>query len=288
MAYTLESHNGYYLFDFNPTLIGAIIATILFVVVSALHLWRMARARCWYCIPFVLGGIFEIVGYAARAAVHNNTGELITFIIQNIFLLVAPALFAASIYMTLGRVMRNIEAEHLSPIRVTWLTKIFVIGDVLSFFVQSGGAGYQVKAKNASDTQMGQNIILAGLAIQIIMFFIFVVVIFIFQRRVKESVPNEAGKGSSWNTCINMLYATSLLILIRSFFRIIEYGMGKEGYLLQHEWPLYVFDGILMWLMMVVFFWWHPTTMLAVRHHGDLEFSPIGDGHPELRERAGN
>lgn len=55
-------------------------------------------------------------------------------------ILVAPPLFAASIYMTLGRFIREMGAESASIVRVKWLTKIFVVGDVISFVLQCGGA----------------------------------------------------------------------------------------------------------------------------------------------------
>src|SRR6266536_4290911 len=69
------------------------------------------------------------------------------YVIQSVLLLVAPALFAASIYITLGRIIRCVKGEKHSIIRVNWLTKLFVIGDVLSFFVQGGVAGMMVSGK---------------------------------------------------------------------------------------------------------------------------------------------
>lgn len=59
--------------------------------------------------------------------------------IQSTLLLVAPALFAASIYMELGRIIRLVRGEKLSLVKVTLMTKIFVAGDVLSFLMQASG-----------------------------------------------------------------------------------------------------------------------------------------------------
>lgn len=59
--------------------------------------------------------------------------------VQSLLLLLAPALFAASVYMIFGRLIRLLGGERYSIIRVKWLTKIFVLGDALSFLVQSGG-----------------------------------------------------------------------------------------------------------------------------------------------------
>lgn len=59
--------------------------------------------------------------------------------IQAVLVIVAPSLLAASIYMELGRIMILTGGEDLSPIRRSWLTKVFVVGDIVSFFVQAGG-----------------------------------------------------------------------------------------------------------------------------------------------------
>lgn len=61
------------------------------------------------------------------------------YVTQSVLLLVAPALFAASIYMYLGRIIRLVRGEKYSVIRVSWMTKIFVAGDVLSFLMQASG-----------------------------------------------------------------------------------------------------------------------------------------------------
>ena len=60
-----------------------------------------------------------------------------------------------------------------------------------------------------------------------------------------------------------MLYAVSALIMVRSIFRIIEYVLGNEGYPMQHEWTLYVFDSVPMAVVMVIYFTWYPSDIKA-------------------------
>jgi hypothetical protein len=60
--------------------------------------------------------------------------------VQSLLLLVAPALFAATIYMTLGRIILLVDGEVHSIISKKWLTKLFVAGDVLSFMMQGSGS----------------------------------------------------------------------------------------------------------------------------------------------------
>jgi len=260
MGYVVEPlPSGYSIWHYNPNLAGSIIFVILYIVITAALLWRMIATKTWFVTAMVVGGFFEIVGYGGRAGAHNNTGTLTPFIIQSTLLLVAPALFAATIYMTLGRIVRSVNGDHLSIIRPSWVTKIFVAGDVISFFVQAGGAGMLVKADSADGQKTGEGIIIGGLFLQIAIFGFFVVVAGIFQSRLQNSPTRAASDGSvPWREMLFMLYSVSALIMVRNIFRVIEYIMGNDGYLLQNEWPLYVFDGILMFGTMVIFFWRYP------------------------------
>lgn len=89
----------------------------------------------------ITGVVVESVGYIGRLMSSRQSPDwtLGPYVMQSSLLLIAPALFAASIYMTLGRIIVLVHGEELSVIRVNWLTKIFVAGDVLSFLMQSSG-----------------------------------------------------------------------------------------------------------------------------------------------------
>ncbi|KAJ4320133.1 hypothetical protein N0V84_006020 [Fusarium piperis] len=77
----------------------------------------------------------KVVGYAARckSGTQSHDWTLGPFIMQATLLLVAPALFAATIYMELGWIIDMVYGEGHVMIPLRWLTKIFVIGDVFSF-----------------------------------------------------------------------------------------------------------------------------------------------------------
>jgi hypothetical protein len=96
--------------------------------------------------------------------------------------------------------------------------------------------------------------------VQVFFFSIFMLVAILFHRRANSlSVPSTFPVASvNWKRYLYMLYAASLLILIRSVFRVIEYLMGNDGYLLRHEYFLYIFDAVLMTLTMAVVGWLHP------------------------------
>lgn len=45
------------LYGYTPTLVGGVIFTLLFTGTTAYHLFQLSKARCWYFIPFVVGGV---------------------------------------------------------------------------------------------------------------------------------------------------------------------------------------------------------------------------------------
>jgi len=128
-------------YQYTPSLAAAVIFCASFCITTVFHLYQMIPTRTWYWIPFVVGGVFETVGFGARAISANQTPDwtLGPFVVQMLGILLAPALFAASIYMELGRIILMVDGEHLAIIKKRWLTKFFVAGDVFSFLVQCMG-----------------------------------------------------------------------------------------------------------------------------------------------------
>jgi len=266
---------GFVLYHYDPTLVGAIIFAVLFFTSSVWHAIQIFRTRSWFFTPLLVGGLFETFGYIGRISSHFNKDALGPFIMQSVLLLVAPALFAASIYMILGRIIDLLEAEKYSVIRTKWLTKFFVAGDVLSFTIQSGGAGI-MSSGSLSSMSTGQKIITSGLFLQMLFFGFFVVASLLFHKRIRNG-PTDASQSllasstsfrTSWEGLLYALYASSTAILVRSIFRIVEYVQGNSGYLLRHEIWLYIFDGVLMLGVMVIFNLVHPSGVIPGKRRG--------------------
>ncbi len=192
-------------------------------------------------------------------ATRDNT-NLGFFVAQTLCILVAPALFAASIYMVLGRLIRLVGAEAYSPIRPTLLTKIFVLGDLLSFIVQIMGSGMLT-----NNFSRGKAIILVGLVAQIVFFALFVAVAFLVWRRLARHPTNTAnrldsyGTKGGWKRVMHVVFLASALIFVRSLFRLIEFTGDQDSPLQKSEAFLYVCDSTLMFLVLAVLIYWHPS-----------------------------
>ncbi|KAM0554894.1 hypothetical protein ACHAPJ_006629 [Fusarium lateritium] len=256
---------GFKLYHYDPTVAGGVIFSILFAATTLMHSWQLSRGRSWFLIPLTIGGLVELIGYAARCKSGNETPDwtLGPYIIQSILLLVAPALFAATIYMELGRIITMVDGEGHVLIAKRWMTKTFVAGDILSFVLQAGGGGYQASG-TLEALQNGAKVIIGGLFVQLIFFGVFIIIAVAFDRSIRRSPTSRSNAGVPWKKHMLALYAGSMLIMVRSVFRAIEYLQGFDGYLLRHEAYLYIFDAMLMVLVMILFNWVHPSEITRI------------------------
>jgi hypothetical protein len=177
--------------------------------------------------------------------------------------------------MVYSRLVRAVHGERLSPVSMKWCTRFFVISDITCLNIQSTGAGLLAKPKNVP---IGNAIISAGIGLHCVVFVGFMYCCVVFHRRFSKHLATTGETtGVPWEGVLKMLHGTSAVILARNIFRLAEYIMGKEGYLLVNEWPVYVFDGVLMLIVMVVFFIWYPDQLQRGRTESMMELTSDGE-----------
>jgi len=200
--------------------------------------------------------IVSTFGYVGRIISVNNVTSRSAYIMQSCLIVLAPAFFAATVYMILGRVIAHVNSPQLSFIPHRRLTTIFVLGDVFSFMIQGSGSGLMVMS---STRNWGSYIIVGGLVIQLIFFGVFFAALIVFDMRCRRTdlskriVSYDGSSRLHWHTVVIALYIASVLISIRCIFRCIEFATGFDGYLQTHEVYFYVFDSLPMVATMVVF-----------------------------------
>jgi hypothetical protein len=122
-----------------------------------------------------------------------------------------------------------------------------------------------------STIKIGQWVIVAGLCVQLVFFGAFVITSLIFHIKIIRSPTIESERfmnkhGSiwprDWRGVLFACYSASVLILIRSVYRLVEFVQGNDGYVISHEVFLYVFDAAMMFLVMGVMNVFHPSFVL--------------------------
>jgi len=141
----------------------------------------------------------------------------------------------------------------------------------------------------------GEKVVIAGLALQVATFIVFVIVATDFHvkmnRKTKtlngtSTTRTTSGSASSseskeWRKMLKILYSVSSLILFRCIFRLIEYSMGNASYLMAHEWSLYVFDTVPMVLVLILMLILQPTRYIV-----SVEERKLGGSTSEAEELA--
>jgi hypothetical protein len=159
-------------------------------------------------------------------------------------ILAAAPLLAATIYMTLGRLIRALDATHHAVLNPRWTTKIYVV--------------------------------IAGLGTQLVAFAFFILMAVVFHRRLNNKPTSTSLRTHvRWQRYMWALYSVSVLVVVRSIFRLAEFVEGPESKVYQTEAYLYVFDAALMFGVVVIMTVLHPGVLLrAVRK---AEMIPLGD-----------
>lgn len=132
-----------------------------------------------------------------------------------------------------------------------------------------------MQASNSSDKpsrkDLGNYLVIGGLLLQLIGFTFFMVVTGTFHLRIHHRpTAKSAVVQVPWLRYIHVLYIGSILIMIRSIYRVIEYIQGRDGYLMSHEVFFYVLDATVIFLVSMEFNIFHPSMIVSSRTKGEL------------------
>lgn len=92
------------LYFYRPSLAMNAALTAVFGLSLLCHIAQGVRYKTWsFLLVFVCGAIAEVIGYVARILSWRNPWDVNAFLAQICCLTIAPAFFAAGIYLCLSR-----------------------------------------------------------------------------------------------------------------------------------------------------------------------------------------
>lgn len=165
--------------------------------------------------------------------------------------------------MTYGRVTHALKADNLATINPRWVTRAYVVLDILCILSQLAGT---VMPASGSPTAIAisRKVILAGLVVQLVALTFFVGCNYQLHRRLNCEQRGIITCSSSipWRNHFRALETVTLLLITRSLVRMIEYIQGDEGFLASHEIFIYVFDAAPMLMVLLIFLIIHPQKLV--------------------------
>jgi len=275
--------------SYTPSFAVALVAVILYAIVTVLLIGRMFQFRAWWFIAVILGGIMECLGLGARARNTQDLTNQSLYKMQLACTILAPIFTAAAEYILLGRIMDYV-GRRFSLFRPTLVSWVFISSDAISFLIQVGGAAAllarpDVNSNSTKDElnkaqnllNLGDNILLAGLAINLASFVVFMLQITYFDYQTRK----QHAPGGRWRQLLIALYVSTLLVLIRQVYRVIEFSQGWFGFLPTHEAYFFGLDSLVILLASAVYIWFWPNRYIP----GDKQARLAEDG-TEWREMS--
>jgi hypothetical protein len=154
---------------------------------------------------------------------------------------------AAGIYLCLSRIVTTFGADN-SRIKPRSYPKIFIPCDIFSLILQAGGGGYaSVRTHENLDPKIGNNIMIAGLSVQVFTLLIFIILALDFALRTYRRVarlgsqgaldPQHAKLRQSWafKGFLIALSFSTLCIFTRCVYRVAELSEGWKGRLIMTQ-----------------------------------------------------
>ncbi|KAI0475623.1 RTA1 like protein-domain-containing protein [Xylariaceae sp. FL0804] len=281
--------------QYLPSIAGNGIYAGLLVLMLLPNTFFGIKFRTWSFFGWMtLGLIGETIGYVGRIGLHQNIFSFTDFIVYLVPLTIAPAFISASVYLCFARLVLvldpALEASHLKPMTYT---KIFVAFDVASLLLQSGGGAIAAEADTTAQQQTGVNVMIAGLAIQVISLVIFALLCAEFAWRLKRrggprsgSASGARGGGSKglvdssydsdapgagarerfariterfvFKGFVGAVGTAVVLIIIRSIYRLIELQSGFDGAIANNQTVFMILEGPMIILSVGGLMAFHP------------------------------
>ncbi|KAK3315656.1 putative sphingoid long-chain base transporter RSB1 [Apodospora peruviana] len=265
----------------------------LFIAVFLLSLIHFAVIWFWtkrrgtsFFVSMTLGLLTEVIGYIGRVMGWQNQWNNGAFLMQICCLTIGPAFLAAGIYFCLSRIV-NVYGRENSRIPPEWLPKIFIPCDVVSLILQAaGGAIASINSsKNPSATNTGKNIMVAGLAFQIVVLVAFFAVVVdlgfrIYRRHgtlgsyaaFDQNPQLVALRHSNYfRGFLAALVLSAVAIFWRSCYRVAELKDGFTGEMMKHQGQFVAFEGCMIVFAVVVLNVFHPALVFGALIDGELK-----------------
>jgi len=259
------------IYGYVPSFALCILAIILFTLSAIFHLFEAIRHRTYYFLPVAFACVLETLGYIFRAlSARQDPYNIIDFIIQYFCIVTAPVFISASIYVCLSRLitwagLHGFSEEHGGGKRrgrrwhPKWILWGFVTCDIISTIIQVAGAAMvgSHESRHISAT-VPNDILLAGLAFQTFAFTIFLVLLAAFRWSLARARDMQGGVVRAKDPFFAALAVASLLVYLRTIFRLAETSQGVFGYLSSHEGFFGGFEFAPVVVAVGVLAGWHP------------------------------
>lgn len=186
------------LYFYKPSTALASVFAALYLFLTLYHFYlcfvyaRTQSIKHKYTIPLFVAALISTAGWGVRIASIHQKDSIPLYAVSASYVVISPIFVCATLYLLLTRLIRTTlpegPAQVFFRISSRWLGRIFITSDVFSFLTQCSGSGIASSGNWEGDLkEVGTNVLLVGLALQLATFSVFLFVLATFVRRVNKS-----------------------------------------------------------------------------------------------------
>lgn len=251
-------------YGFQLTLWVGVVFSSIFGVEALLHLGLIAYHRHFpkFMWIAVLGAAGETAGWIARAYSAPHPFDRNAYLAQIICLILSPAFISAVNYVAFQNVMDSF-GHQWSRIPRRWYVLGFVAGDICSLVVQAVGGALSAEAVTEDAANVGKAVMIAGVSIQVAVTAPFLALYLDYNtRRLRQwcqaKIPKDERPYPKVEILNGVIGISTLFVLVRCLYRIVEMADGWKGYLAITEVYFDILDALMMTFAIGVFIPFHP------------------------------
>lgn len=257
---------GYY-----PSLEANAVFAAIFGICTLGSLYYCVRYKTWsYSLCIIGGCVLELAGYIGRVLMSDNPWNQDAFQTQICAIVLAPTLVCISIYLTLKHIALSLNPA-LSRVRPTLYPFIFVPGDVTCLVVQAIGGALAAAGgtKHPNLTKGGNNAIIAGISLQVVVLGAFGGLLFDYFWRTRKYFANTAREQIDpdalrlWEdkkfwVFVRAIWGAYGVIFARCIYRIAEMAGGWGNPIMQDEPSFIALDSSAMSIAVILLTFFTP------------------------------
>ncbi|EFQ27023.1 RTA1 like protein [Colletotrichum graminicola] len=257
----------YSLYQYRPNLAVNILFLALFALAAVVHIGLGIRWRTWGFMAFMIAGCFsEIIGYVGRIIMYYNPFQFAGFMLQIIFITCGPVYYTAAIYVTIGRAIDSFAPE-LSRIPTKVMYWLFISCDVFCLVLQAAGGALSTTSAGSSD--VGVDLAMAGLVLQVIVLVAFCALFADYMARYTRSAAARPLTRRD-KLFFGFLALAIVLILARCAYRVDELSDGyNQSEKLTNEGLFIGLEGVLIICAVFALCIGHPGMVFGRRKVSD-------------------
>ncbi|KAI3393711.1 hypothetical protein diail_3806 [Diaporthe ilicicola] len=216
-----------------PPIGGTAFMLAAFAILVPINLWIGARYETTvYSLSLSAGLLLEVVGYAGKLLLRNDLASKSYFVLSLLGTAMGPTLITTAIYTILPHIVALYGSDLSITLEPVWMSAFFFALGGFTLAFQAVGCVFAAEGFNRIEIQQGVNVLIAGLAFQIMSLLGFFGLYFWFMSRVFHNRELLDPRFSSvylsarFKTALLCMQLALVLIFARTVAQVVQLSGG--------------------------------------------------------------